>query len=94
MNEKARSEQICPVCHQHTLAVDELPQIDVLGVQPYSDIVGMGDVHATGAIGIVCLSCGTRWTNKDAFDRGEPETELEAAQGDESGAEAGGESGT
>ena len=99
MNEQAgsqtpHSEQVCPVCPEHTLAVEELPQIDVLGYQPYSDIVGMGDLHPGGGISIVCLSCGTRWRNKRAFDRGEPEPDPVPATvtESESDAEGGSES--
>lgn len=76
MNEVSRSEQACPVCGNHTLALDELPRIDVMGVQLYSDIIGMGDLQAGGPVGIVCLTCDTRWADKAAFDRGEPEPEL------------------
>lgn len=68
-----RSELACPVCGQHALAVDEPPRIDVMGVQPYSDMLGMGDLQAGGMPGIVCLNCGTRWRDRGAFDRGEPE---------------------
>jgi hypothetical protein len=73
MSEQARSEQACPVCSQHTLALDRPPEIDVMGVQQYSDMLGMGDLHVESAIGIVCLTCGTHWRDKDAFDRGEPD---------------------
>lgn len=73
MSDAARSEQACPVCGQHTLAIDELPRIDVMGIQLYSDIVGMGDLHQEGAVGIVCLGCGTRWRDRGAFDRAEPD---------------------
>jgi hypothetical protein len=82
MSETARSEQACPVCLQHTLAIDEPPRIDVMGVQLYSDIVGMGDLRQEGSVGIVCLNCGTRWRDKAAFDRGEPEPEAEAKAAD------------
>jgi hypothetical protein len=75
-----RSEQACPVCGKHTVAVDEPPRIDVLGVQAYSDIVGMGDLPNEGAIGIVCLSCNTHWASKDAFDRGEPDPPVEESE--------------
>jgi hypothetical protein len=71
MAEAARSEQACPVCAQHTLAVDEPPRIDVMGVQSYSDIVGMGDLRQA-VLGIVCLTCGTHWPDREAFDRNEP----------------------
>ena len=73
MSEEARSEQACPVCGHHTLALDKPPEIDVMGVQQYSDMLGMGDLHNEGSVGIVCLSCKTHWRDKAAFDRGEPE---------------------
>jgi len=73
MSEEARSEQACPVCSQHSLALDRPPEIDVMGVQQYSDMLGMGDLHGQGAVGIVCLNCKTRWRDKAALDRGEPE---------------------
>jgi hypothetical protein len=73
MSEPARSEQACPVCSQHTLALDRPPEIDVMGVQAYSDMLGMGDLENEGVVGIVCLTCGTHWHDKEAFDRGEPD---------------------
>ena len=87
MNEPTRSEQACPVCGKHALALDEPPRIDVLGVQPYSDIVGMGDLPTKGAIGIVCLECGTQWRDKDAFDHNDPEPKVapEAGSGSSEG---------
>ena len=73
MSDTTRSEQACPACGQHTLAVDEPPHIDVMGVQAYSDMLGMGDLAAVGLPAIICLSCGTRWRDRAAFDRNEPE---------------------
>ena len=73
MNEEARSELACPVCDQHTLALDRPPEIDVMGVQQYSDMLGMGDLPIQGALGIVCLTCKTHWRDKAAFDRSEPD---------------------
>ena len=67
------SDLACPVCGQHTLALDEPPRIDVMGIQPYSDMLGMGDLQVPVLPAIVCLSCGTRWRDRDAFDRREPE---------------------
>ena len=69
MSEQARSEQACPVCSQHTLALDQPPEIDAMGVQAFSDMVGMGDLHNEGAIGIVCLNCKTRWRDKACLRR-------------------------
>jgi hypothetical protein len=86
MGEQERSEQACPVCGQHTLAVDEPPQIDVMGVQAYSDMLGMGDLHQPGSLGIICLSCDTRWRDKAAFDRGDAEPAADSlADDDEDG---------
>lgn len=93
MGEQARSEQACPVCSRHTLAVDEPPQIDVMGVQAYSDMLGMGDLHQGGSVGIVCLGCGTHWRDKAAFDRGEaePPEDVDAEEGDAGDGGDGGE---
>jgi hypothetical protein len=77
MSEHSRSEQACPVCSEHSLALDRPPEIDVMGVQQYSDMLGMGDLPNQGAMGIVCLSCGTHWRDKEAFDRGEADVESE-----------------
>jgi hypothetical protein len=82
MSEAARSEHACPVCAQHTLALDQPPEIDVMGVQAYSDMLGMGDLPNQGAVGIVCLSCGAHWRDKAAFDRGEAEPEAEPIAAD------------
>ena len=70
-----RSEQACPVCGEHTLALDSPPHIDVMGVQPYSDLLGMGDLQMAGSLGIICLTCGTHWASREAFERGEPDPE-------------------
>ena len=78
MSDTTRSEQACPACGQHTLAIDEPPHIDVMGIQAYSDMLGMGDVQQGPVLGIICLACGTRWRDRAAFDRNEPEPELEA----------------
>jgi hypothetical protein len=99
MSEETRSEQACPVCGKHTLALDRPPEIDVMGVQAYSDMVGMGDLHSKGEVGIVCLNCNTLWRDKAAFDRGEAEpdedpdaeAEVEVDFSDEDGDGDGGE---
>lgn len=79
MADQSRSEHACPVCGAHTLALDEPPRIDVMGVQPASDMLGMGDLSSPALPAIVCLSCGTRWRDRGAFDRGEAEPEDAAA---------------
>ncbi len=89
MSEQARSEQACPVCGQHTVALDQPPEIDVMGVQPYSDMLGMGDLHQGGSVRIVCLNCDTHWRDKAAFDRNEAEPD--AGSDAPNGADDGGE---
>jgi hypothetical protein len=91
MSDTTRSKQACPACGQHTLAVDEPPRIDVMGIQAYSDMLGMGDVHEEAMPGIICLSCGTRWRDRAAFDRNEPEPEDKAERIPEDDAWAGDE---
>ena len=61
MSDATRSERACPVCGQHRLAIEEAPHIDVMGVQAYSDMLGMGDLQQMAVPAIVCLACGTRW---------------------------------
>ena len=78
-----RSERACPVCGAHALALDVPPRIDVMGVQPYSDIIGMGDRPQEGAPGIVFRSCGTYWRDLEAFERGEAEPKVSDLEEDD-----------
>ena len=71
MSDATRSERACPVCGQHRLAIEEAPHIDVMGVQAYSDMLGMGDLQQMAVPAIVCLACGTRWRDLAAFERNE-----------------------
>jgi hypothetical protein len=71
---EARSERPCPVCGAHELALDVPPRIDVMGVQPYLDLIGMGDRSTVEPPGILCRACGTKWRDLEAFERGESET--------------------
>jgi hypothetical protein len=64
-----RSELACPVCGAHQLAIDTPPHIDIIGVQPYSDLIGMGDFQVREPPAIVCLACGTTWPDREAFER-------------------------
>lgn len=69
----SRSANACPVCGQHALALDLPPRIDVMGVQPHSDLIGMGDVQQQAAPAIVCRACWTRWRDLPAFEAGTPD---------------------
>ena len=44
-----------------------------MGVQPYSDLLGLGDPEPVTPPAIECLACGTRWRDIDAFNAGRPE---------------------
>ena len=64
---ESESQWACPVCGAHRLAMEELPRVGAMGAQPYADILGMGDPADRSMPAIVCLQCGTRWPNADAF---------------------------
>jgi hypothetical protein len=57
------------VCGAHQLALDTPPQIDVMGVQPYTDLIAMGDVQLREPPSIVCLACGSSWSDLEAFEQ-------------------------
>lgn len=61
------SRWACPVCGAHRLAMDELPRVGAMGAQPYTDILGMGDPGDRMMPAILCLACGARWPDADAF---------------------------
>ena len=65
------SQLACPVCGEHRLAVARPPHIAVMGVQPYSDLLGLGDREPEVPPAIECLACGTRWRDIDAFRAGD-----------------------
>jgi hypothetical protein len=67
------------MCGQHRLAVARPPHIAVMGVQPYSDLLGLGDPEPDTPPAIECLACGTQWRDIDAFNAGKPEPAPPAA---------------
>ena len=60
-----RSVQRCPACGEYRLAVVDQPRVDIGGVQPANELLGLGDLQAPP--GISCLACGTRWLDATAF---------------------------
>jgi len=50
-----------------------------MGVQPYSDLLGLGDPEPDTPPAIECLACGTQWRDIDAFNAGKPEPAPPAA---------------
>jgi hypothetical protein len=66
-DEDERSEEACPACGAHRLTLVGFPDIDVMGYQPYSELIGMGDVRGARQPGIGCLECGAEWESLGAF---------------------------
>jgi hypothetical protein len=62
-----RSRDACPVCGQYALELLYFPTVDVTGVRPYDELLGLGDAKATQEPGIGCRSCGTSWPSLAAF---------------------------
>ena len=69
----SHSELACPVCGAYRLAIALPPYVAIMGVQPYSDLLGMGDPKPDALPGIECLACGSRWRDINAFRDGETE---------------------
>jgi hypothetical protein len=66
-SEQATSAEMCPDCGAHRVALLPLPDTAVLGVQPYTDLLGMGDPSAPLRASIGCLACGAEWPDIDSF---------------------------
>lgn len=66
-----RSREACPVCGAHRLTIIDFPDVPTMGVQPYSELLGMGDLHASTPPGIGCLDCGAHWRDLDSFRAGD-----------------------
>jgi hypothetical protein len=65
--ESGRSAQACPECGAHQLTLLEFPSMDVRGVRPYDELIGMGDPRPDDPPGIGCLACGAEWPDLAAF---------------------------
>ena len=65
--EQEASAERCPRCGAHRVALLPLPETAILGVQPYSDLLGMGDPIAPQRDSIGCLACGAEWPDLDSF---------------------------
>jgi len=77
---RARSDEPCPVCGERQLSLVTFPRVDVKGVAPLDELIGMGDPETGQQPGIGCLSCGTEWPSLAAFraaQRRRPETEAD-----------------
>jgi hypothetical protein len=78
--DEARSQEACPACGEHALSLIDFPEVSTQGVQPYSEILGMGEPRAGVEPGIGCLSCGAEWRDLDAFRRDDRTTERREAR--------------
>ncbi len=67
MTPEERSVEKCPVCGVHALQLLYFPEIDVIGVRPYDDMLGFGDAHGNKLPGIGCRACGTEWPDLASF---------------------------
>lgn len=74
--EVARSEEACPRCGRHALGLIDFPHVAAMGVQPYNELLGMGEAQVRQDPGIGCLRCGAQWPDLAAF---------RSAQGDAQG---------
>lgn len=63
----ARSEEACPRCGRHALSLLDFPHVATTGVQPYAELLGMGELRADQVPGIGCLACGAQWSDLTAF---------------------------
>lgn len=75
MSDAERSKEACPVCGQHSLTILPFPTMDVMGVQPYAELIGLGDPaqRPDSAPAIGCLNCGSDWPNLEEFRRAQKE---------------------
>ncbi|MEO7119251.1 MAG: hypothetical protein ABIZ34_09810 [Candidatus Limnocylindrales bacterium] len=68
--EGARSKEACPICGAHSLTLLRFPNVSTMGIQPYLEIIGMGEPTVEERPGIGCLTCNAEWDNLAAFRAG------------------------
>ncbi len=61
LNESSRSEEACPRCGAHRLALLTLPEIDTTGYRPLDEAYGLVAGPALQEPAIGCLACGAEW---------------------------------
>jgi hypothetical protein len=71
-DDTARSEEACPACGAHRLALLDFPDTPTIGYQAYSEIIGMGEAHELTPPGIACLACGAEWRDLATFRAAQP----------------------
>ena len=66
-NEKQQSTESCPVCGANELELLYYPTVDVTGVRPYDELLGMGNAKPDQLPGIGCRACGSEWATLAEF---------------------------
>jgi hypothetical protein len=78
-DDSTRSDEACPACGAHEMALVDFPSVSAVGYQVFSETIGMGEVRATTAPAIGCLACGAEWADLASFRA------AQAARGADSG---------
>jgi len=66
-DDEARSEDACPRCGAHRLALLRMPELDVTEYHPLDEAIGMGVAPSLEQPAIGCLACGAEWPDLNAF---------------------------
>jgi hypothetical protein len=66
-DDAARSDEACPACGAHRLALVDFPETPAAGYQVNSEMLGMGEVREVTPPAIGCLACGAEWPDLAAF---------------------------
>jgi hypothetical protein len=67
MSDDARSEDACPVCGEHRLAVLHFAEEGALDDQAPQAVLGATMAPPDEPPGIGCLACGAEWPDLAAF---------------------------
>jgi hypothetical protein len=67
IDDSTRSDQACPACGAHELALVDFPSVSAVGYQVFSETIGMGEVRETTPPAIGCLACGAEWPDLTTF---------------------------
>jgi hypothetical protein len=66
-DDSARSEDACPRCGAHRLALLQMPEIDLTDYHPLDEAIGMGMTPSLEQPAIGCLACGAQWPDVGAL---------------------------
>jgi len=66
-DDSTRSDEACPACGAHQLALVDFPSVSAVGYQVFAETVGMGEIRETTPPAIGCQACGAEWADLAAF---------------------------